>query len=192
MRKKVEFMLRLEEQQQQLAREAEILRSIREKAQREKEEEEERERNEQKEMAQYDNFYVITAKILGGGNMSLQKRLYSRPPHPTSRDGSEGDNGDPAGNSQKRPQSSLPRVFSAPSRTSSRQGSRQRLEKSTSAGTDTFQVPGQLDMSVLSQRNVCEGPRVNSEGEGQTSRSDSGKHLLDDFWSVSEGTIQVK
>lgn len=147
-RKKEAFMLRLEEQQQQLAREAEIVRLIREKANKEKEEEDARQKHELKLMAQFDNFYVITAKILGGGCMSLQKRLFAKGP------GNTGDHVGHGSNSLSRATSSVAaqRVSSAPHNGG---GSRSRdkhsriMEKSASAGTETFLVPGELSMTAL-------------------------------------------
>jgi hypothetical protein len=74
-RKREEFMIKLDEAQHQHAREAEMVRVMKQKQQKEKEEELFREAAERKEMKKYDNFYNITSKILGGGEMSLQKRL---------------------------------------------------------------------------------------------------------------------
>jgi hypothetical protein len=73
-------MIKLDEAQHQQAREAEMVRVMKQKHQKEKEEELLREAAERKEMKNYDNFYNITSKILGGGEMSLQKRL-SKPLH---------------------------------------------------------------------------------------------------------------
>lgn len=73
-------MIKLDEAQHQHAREAEMLRMLKEKHQKEREDELMREAAERKEMKKYDNFYNITSKILGGGEMSLQKRL-SKPLH---------------------------------------------------------------------------------------------------------------
>jgi hypothetical protein len=79
----------LDENIQQQAREAEILRLIKEKATKEKQEAEEREKLELKLMRQYDNFYTITSKMLGGGAMSLEKRLFRKNLKTDSTSGNE-------------------------------------------------------------------------------------------------------
>ena len=158
-RKKEEFLARLDEQQQQLAREAEIIRTIKEKNQKERQEEELREKKELKLMAQHDNFYVITPAILGGGSLSLQRRLFSRAPSVTL----DNDDASPHKAGHSRGQSgstkSANRISSAKTRKdieySAQLGNYDKhinsrvFEKSVSAGSDSFKVPGELQMTML-------------------------------------------
>lgn len=87
-RKREEFMNRMEESQQQMAREADMMRLLKERVQQEKEQDAMNEKAELKQMKQYDNFYVITSKILGGGQMSLINRINRGPPGNLQREDS--------------------------------------------------------------------------------------------------------